>query len=63
MSAPTTLTISYGASSTQALAIPTGITYDQAVKNIYLAGGFWFTSTAGVLTFVPWGEITSITAA
>jgi hypothetical protein len=36
--------------------------FTQAVRNIFENGGFWFVSATGVNTFVPWGQITSITA-
>lgn len=66
MATPTTLTINYGSSLTATITLPTsdGSTpqdYHQAVKNLYLGGGFW-TVIGGVNTFVPWSAITSITA-
>jgi hypothetical protein len=71
MSAPTTLTISYGSSKTATVPIPTTganapVDYTLAVRNIFLAGGFWFfdgTQSTPVETFVPWDEISLITAA
>jgi hypothetical protein len=72
MAAPTTLIVSYisayasglaTANTTVTLTIRTAEDYNASVRNIFLAGGFWFTPTStGVLTFIPWGEITSITA-
>ena len=72
MAAPSTLTISYisaftngvgSANTTVTLTIRAGEDYNASVHNIFLEGGFWFTPpTTGVLTWVPWGEITSITA-
>jgi hypothetical protein len=32
------------------------------MKQIFAAGGFWFTNSSGVQQFVPWGEIVSATA-
>jgi hypothetical protein len=63
---PSNLVISFGSSSTATIAIPqapagTPISYSQAMQNIFLAGGFWYT-VAGVPTFVPYSEITSATA-
>jgi hypothetical protein len=69
MAAPTSLTITYsgGSGSPQSvtLAKPDGTTpmdFTLATRNIFLAGGFWYASATGVNTFVPWGQITSITA-
>lgn len=63
MAAPTTLIISFsGTGSPQTLQIRAGTDYNNAVHNIFLYGGFWFTSSSGVLTFVLWSQITSITA-
>jgi hypothetical protein len=72
MAAPNTLIVSYissytagvgSANATVTLTIRTGEDYNASVHNIFLEGGFWFTPTStGVLTFIPWGEITSITA-
>ena len=77
MSVPTTLTITYtgGANSPQTIPIPVqsagavaGVAnpvmpmdFTLAVKNIFLQGGFWVVN-AGVNTFIPWGQITTITA-
>ena len=64
MAAPTTVTITYtgSANSPQTLQIRPGTDYNNTIHNIYLSGGFWYTSPTGVLSFVPWGQITSITA-
>jgi hypothetical protein len=65
---PTTLTITYtgGSGSPQTYSIPkvsgVAIDFTQAVKNLLIAGGFWFVSATGVNTFVPYAQITSITA-
>jgi hypothetical protein len=76
MSAPSTLTVSYisaytsggdpSATSTATVPIPTvgvgqPIDYTQAVRNIFITGGLWIVS-AGIQSFIPWGEIFSITA-
>jgi len=70
-SAPTTITITYvsaftngvgSAQSTATLPIRAGTDYNNTVRNIFLSGGFWFTSASGVPTFVPWGQVISITA-
>jgi hypothetical protein len=64
MAAPTTLVITYtgGANSPQTISIRAGTDQNNAVHNIFLYGGFWYASPAGVQIFVPWGQITSITA-
>ena len=67
MAAPTTLTVSYGSSSTQTLPIPsaggTQADYSLAVQNIVRSGGFWFNdTTTGLLTFIPLSQIAKITA-
>jgi len=69
MAAPSTLTITYsgGSGSPQTVTLPKPDNtnpqdYTLAVRNIFLNGGFWYTSSTGVANFVPWGEITSITA-
>ena len=67
MAAPSNLTISYGSSSTAVVAIPTTgsgtpIEPTQAIRNIANAGGFWFTDTSGVFTWIPYGQITKVTA-
>lgn len=64
-----TLTISYisaytngiaSAQTTAAVAIPSGIDYSQAVRNIKLAGGQWITNSSGNPQFIPWNQITGI---
>jgi hypothetical protein len=74
--AATTLTISYisgytnGVGSAQATTtynIPqTGanapINYTLAVRNIKEAGGVWIVNASGVQQFVPWNQVTGITA-
>jgi hypothetical protein len=62
MAAPSTLTVSYGTSSTQSVAIPSGIDWTQAARNIFLGGGFSFTDATGLLTFIPASQITKVTA-
>lgn len=67
MAAPTTLTISYGTSSTATVPIPTpasGVPLEasQAMRNIALAGGAFFTDNTGIQTFIPISAITKITA-
>jgi len=32
------------------------------MKQIYIAGGFWFTNSSGVEQFCPWGQIVGATA-
>lgn len=68
MAAPTTLTVTYsgGSGSPQTVTLPkpdnvNPIDFTMYVRNAFLAGGFWF-SINGVNTFVPFGEVTSITA-
>lgn len=61
MATPTTITINFGASSTANLQIPNGSTYSDFVGNISKNGGAWITVN-NVKTFVPLGQITSITA-
>jgi hypothetical protein len=59
---PTTLSITWGTGpTTTSVPIPAGIDYSQATRNIFLGGGFW-TTIAGVLTFIPASEISEITA-
>jgi hypothetical protein len=68
MASPSTLTINYASSSTATVPIISGAggggasDYAQMVQNIVKGGGVWTTSSAGVLTWIPLGEITSITA-
>jgi hypothetical protein len=69
MPAPSTLTITYtnGSGSPQTYTLPqpapgTSLDYSLAVRNIMNSGGFWYVSGAGVQTFVPWSQITSISA-
>jgi hypothetical protein len=71
MAAPTTLTVSYvsaytngvgSANTTVTLTIRAGEDYSASIHNIFLEGGFFLTSATGVLTFIPWNQITSITA-
>jgi hypothetical protein len=66
---PTTLIITYtgGTGSPYTYVLPTPfvgvpVDYSLAVRNILLAGGFWSTNASGVQAFVPWSQITSITA-
>ena len=54
MAAPSTLTITYSGGSP--------IDFTLAVRNIFLNGGFWYVSATGVQNFVPWNQITSVTA-
>jgi hypothetical protein len=61
--APTTLIVTFSATgSPQTLQIRPGTDYNNAVHNMFLYGGFWFVSSTGVQTFVPWNAISSITA-
>jgi len=69
MAAPTTITVTFTGGTGSPLTInlpkPDGTNpqdFTQAVRNMYLAGGFWFSNSSGVQQFVPWGEITEITA-
>ena len=69
MAIPSTLTVTFsgGTGSPVTIPIPTpsaGVPLDftLAVRNIFQNGGFWFANSTGVQAFVPWGEITSITA-
>jgi hypothetical protein len=68
MASPSTLTINYASSSTATVPIISGAggggasDYAQMVQNIVKGGGVWITSSLGVLTWIPLGEITSITA-
>jgi hypothetical protein len=68
MAAPTTLTITFtgGSGSPQTYVVPkpngTPLDFTQATRNLQIAGGFWFVSSSGVNTFVPWSQIASITA-
>jgi hypothetical protein len=77
MAAPSTLVITYsgGSGSPQTVPIPNssagsvaGVAqptvpqdFTLAVRNLFLNGGVWVV-IAGVNTFVPWNQITSITA-
>ncbi len=70
--AATTCTITYistppSTTSQVVITLPTpnGSTpmdYSTYVKNLYLAGGLWFTNASGNAQFVPFGEIVSITS-
>jgi hypothetical protein len=71
MAAPNTLTVSYisaytnGIASAQATAtvsIPAGIDCTRHVVNIRVAGGLWIANASGVNQFIPWNQITGITA-
>jgi secreted protein with Ig-like and vWFA domain len=69
MAAPTTLTITFagGSGSPQTITLPkpsTGVPMDYTlfVRNAFLSGGFWYVSSGGANTFVPWGQVTAITA-
>jgi hypothetical protein len=72
MAAPTTLVVTYIStlpSTTSQVTVtipkPDGTNpqdFTQNVRNIFLNGGFWFVSAAGVQTFVPWSMISLITA-
>jgi len=63
MAAPTQVTIYYSTSSTQALLIPDGVDYTNMILNMVRGGGFWFSDTTGLLTWIPMNQITKITAA
>ena len=58
----TNLTIYYGSSSTQIVPL-NGLDYTNAILNIVRNGGFWFTDPTGLLTYIPFSQITKITAA
>jgi hypothetical protein len=64
VAAPSTLIIVFtgGSGSPQTLQIRAGEDFNNAVHNIFLEGGFWFVSSTGIETFVPWNAITGITA-
>ncbi|MFZ0520331.1 MAG: hypothetical protein WAL95_04875 [Candidatus Acidiferrales bacterium] len=67
MAASTTLSISWGSGpTTTTIPIPANVDYSQATRNIFIAGGFWYTPASGpsqgVLSFVPVSQITSVTA-
>lgn len=68
MSAPSTLTITYtgGSGSPQTINLPkpdnsNPVDFTLQVRNIFKNGGVWLV-VGGVNLFVPWGQITSITA-
>jgi hypothetical protein len=63
----TTLSITWGSGpTTTSIPIPSGLDYSLAVRNIFRAGGFWYTPTsgpsAGVVSFVPTSQILQIEA-
>ena len=71
MAAPTTLTVSYisaytngiaSAQATATISIPAGIDFSQHVRNIQRGGGVWIVNASGVNQFIPWNQITGITA-
>ena len=69
MSAPSTLTVTFtgGSGSPQTVQIPkpdgtNPQDFTLATRNIFLNGGFWFVSSTGVQSFVPWNQITLVTA-
>ena len=69
MAAPSTLAVTFtgGSGSPASIPIPkpdgtNPQDFALAVRNIFLNGGFWFANSSGVQAFVPWGQITSITA-
>jgi hypothetical protein len=47
--------------ATATIPIPSPPDYSSGLLTIYKGGGFWYTS-GGVLTFVPWGMVTSVSA-
>jgi hypothetical protein len=66
MASPTTVTVTYistlpSTTSTAQLNIPSGGDYGSFVRNMVMNGGVWVT-LAGVYTFIPMGQIVSITA-
>jgi hypothetical protein len=79
MAAPTTITVSYGSSSTVTIPIPAALqtldsgqdvstqsgfkAFDVLMAAITKRGGIHFTDASNVLTFIPIGQITKITAA
>jgi hypothetical protein len=54
----TTSTVTVPIPSTGSAAQPD---WAMAVQNLVRAGGIWVTSATGVLTWIPYGEITLIT--
>ncbi len=64
---PSTVTITYvstlpSTTSTAQLNIPSGSDYGSFVRNMVMNGGVWISSAAGVLTFIPMGQVVSVTA-
>lgn len=71
---PTTVTLTYVTSpptviagvtqtATATLPVRTAEDYTSTIRNICLYGGFWSTSpTTGIISFVPWSQITAVTA-
>jgi hypothetical protein len=62
MSAQTTITVTFTGGGPVTLPINPLIDYRQTLKNIFLAGGFWYATSTGLETFVPSSQITSATA-
>jgi hypothetical protein len=73
MAAPSTITITYvstlpSTTSTVTLPITPGAggggeaDSSQTMRNIARAGGFFFTDSTGLLTWIPYSQITKITA-
>jgi hypothetical protein len=69
---PTTLTVTYistlpSTTSQVTVPIPTPtanmpLYFGEAVRNIFLQGGLWAVNSTGVNQFIPWSQISSITA-
>lgn len=61
---PTTLNVTYGTNNaTQTVSIPAGSNYSDFMMAIARGGGVWYTSTSGVLSFIPLSQISGVTAA
>jgi hypothetical protein len=64
MAAPTTIIVTFtgGTGSPATITITLGVDYTQFVHNAFLNGGIWFTNPLGALSFIPFSQITLITA-
>jgi hypothetical protein len=63
MANPTIVTITFtgGSGSPVTLNISSASDFRSFVRNGFIAGGFWFMN-AGTESFIPWGQITNLTA-
>ena len=50
------------ANATATVPVPTGVSADQHIQNIFRYGAFSFTDAAGLLTFVPASQVFKITS-